>query len=195
MSTSQGGPQARVIPILCADELPCPVTLRERKREELFPPYKAFAEVTRGYRRAVFEAKALRQTASNPLSWLRAGLYELEMRLEHKLAARWQATVAQGLDHARVNTALGWTMDYQPSCQESASPSLTRRAAALMTSAALVITPAKADHLPLTPEQKGDWLAYMALCSSGNGKRPDMPAPPCHAPKMALRNEGKTQLA
>jgi hypothetical protein len=194
MSDHLGAPLGRVIPIIPAEDRPCPLALRERTREQLYPLYRGFAEVTRQHKRALVRYAAQRQQAKGVLPWLQAGLGQLENWVEYRFARSHLANVAQGLDHDRVNAALGWPMGYAPSCQPQVRPSALRRTFAVLTAAALVITPARADQLPLTADQKMEWENYRALCISGNGKRPDMPMPPCHAPKIGLRNDDTVKM-
>ncbi len=190
MSNSTDGRHARVIPIVPAPDTPCARVLLERTREELCLPYRRIAEQTRARQREYLDAVFNRRAARHPLAWGRALLAQLEARFELAAARSWQKTVAQGLDHEAVHSALGWEKDYRPECShEYQEPrTLARTATTLLAAAALVITPTKAEHLPLTADQKGDWLAYMALCVSAGSKRPDAPQAPCHAPKIGLQS-------
>ncbi len=191
MHRSQAAVPFRIIPITRAEDLPCDYVRRERMREKLCAPYRLAAEDFRRCRRAFALATEQRQQSQNLLTWMRALFAQIDAGTEMLAARRWQTNLAQGLDDAAVHKALGWPLNYPVACAHQAQerPSPLRRIGAVAASFALAVTPVKADLLPPTANQKIEWLSYLELCqsaASSGGRGPDMPMPPCHAPKTGV---------
>jgi len=187
-------PQGRVIPITPLDEPgPCPRTQQEQMRRRLFPAYRDACMDVSEAKRAVYAAGLRRQQAllqpHRPLRFLQAVMDGVGARIELAFARRWQKNVAHGLDHARVNQALGWPADHVASCAHEARPVRWKSASIAFASvAALTLTPLRNDWLPLTPTQKLEMAIAGMNCVAltGGAPAPTAPKGPCCNPREQL---------
>jgi hypothetical protein len=158
-------------------------------REKLFPFYRQAANDLRHWQRELESSKLQRHTARNPLRWGEAVLDGLGARMEIFMARRWKNNLAQGLDHARVNAALGWPEGHQPVCESASErPSRWRTVTAAFSALALTVTPLRAEFLPLTADQKLEYAMLASICHTGASPSTPTPTPqaPCCAPKNGL---------